>query len=70
MWIFTASLTDGVIKDTCKGDSGGPLVIDNGGQPLLIGILNVSKILLVSIKPAVEFIQLKTLNQKIMYRYR
>merc|ERR1719192_2518565 len=40
MWIFTASLTDGVIKDTCKGDSGGPLVVHNGGQPVLIGVLN------------------------------
>ena len=43
MWIYTASVTDGVIKDTCKGDSGGPLVVDHGGQPLLIGVLKVNK---------------------------
>ena len=41
MWIYTASLSDGKIKDTCKGDSGGPLVVDNGGQPLLIAVLKV-----------------------------
>ena len=42
MWIYTTAVTDGVIKDTCKGDSGGPLVVDNGGQPLLIGVLKVN----------------------------
>ena len=34
-----------MIKDTCKGDSGGPLIIDNGGQPLLVGVLKVTKCL-------------------------
>ena len=28
--------------DPCKGDSGGPLIIDNGGQPLLVGVLRVT----------------------------
>ena len=41
LWLYTESETDGVIKDTCKGDSGGPLIIDNGGQPLLVGVLEV-----------------------------
>ena len=41
LWLYTESETDGVIKDTCKGDSGGPLIIDNGGQPLLVGVLKV-----------------------------
>ena len=41
LWLYTKSETDGVIKDTCKGDSGGPLIIDNGGQPLLVGVLKV-----------------------------
>ena len=42
LWLYTESETEeGVIKDTCKGDSGGPLIIDNGGQPLLVGVLEV-----------------------------
>ena len=42
LWLYTESeKEDGVIKDTCKGDSGGPLIIDNGGQPLLVGVLKV-----------------------------
>ena len=41
MWLYTASVVDGVIRDPCKGDSGGPLIIDNGGQPLLVGVLEV-----------------------------
>ena len=41
LWLYTASEVDGVIKDPCKGDSGGPLIIDNGGQPLLVGVLEV-----------------------------
>ena len=41
LWLYTKSETDGVIKDTCKGDAGGPLIIDNGGQPLLVGVLEV-----------------------------
>ena len=43
LWLYTASLTGGFITDACKGDSGGPLIIEKGGQPLLIGILEVSK---------------------------
>ena len=43
LWLYTASLTDGVITDACKGDSGGPLIIEKGRRPLLIGILEVSK---------------------------
>ena len=42
LWLYTASVIDGVIRDPCKGDSGGPLIIDNGGQPLLIGVLEVN----------------------------
>ena len=45
-WIYTASVIDGVIKDPCKGDSGGPLIVDNGGQPLLVGVLKVTPSLL------------------------
>ena len=41
LWIYTESETEGVIMDPCKGDSGGPLIIDNGGQPLLVGVLQV-----------------------------
>ena len=40
--MYTESETDGVIKDPCKGDSGGPLIVNNGGQPLLVGVLEVS----------------------------
>ena len=40
--LYTASVVDGVIRDPCKGDSGGPLIIDNGGQPLLVGVLEVN----------------------------
>ena len=42
LWLYTASVVDGVIRDPCKGDSGGPLIIDNGGQPLLVGVLEVN----------------------------
>ena len=42
LWIYTASETEGVIMDPCKGDSGGPLFIDNGGQPILVGVLQVT----------------------------
>ena len=41
LWVYTKSETEGVIMDPCKGDSGGPLIIDNGGQPLLVGVLRV-----------------------------
>ena len=41
MWIYTSSVSDGKIKDTCKGDAGGPLVVNNGDQSLLIGVLKV-----------------------------
>ena len=37
MWIFTSSVTDGVIKDTCKGDSGGPLYELAGEKYVVIG---------------------------------
>ena len=42
LWIYTESEREGVIMDPCKGDSGGPLIIDNGGQPLLVGVLKVT----------------------------
>ena len=42
LWVYTESETEGVIMDPCEGDSGGPLLIDNGGQPLLIGVLQVT----------------------------
>ena len=42
LWMYTESETEGVIMDPCKGDSGGPLIIDNGGQPLLVGVLKVT----------------------------
>ena len=45
LWLYTESERDGVIMDPCKGDSGGPLIIDNGGQPLLVGVLKVTLIL-------------------------
>ena len=41
LWVYTKSEMEGVIMDPCKGDSGGPLIIDNGGQPLLVGVLRV-----------------------------
>ena len=47
LWVYTASETGGVIMDPCKGDSGGPLIVDNGGQPLLVGVLKV--ILIISL---------------------
>ena len=40
--MYTESETKGVIMDPCKGDSGGPLIVDNGGQPLLVGVLKVT----------------------------
>ena len=42
LWVYTKSETEGGIMDPCKGDSGGPLIIDNGGQPLLVGVLQVT----------------------------
>ena len=42
LWLYTESETDRVIMDPCKGDSGGPLIVDNGGQPLLVGVLKVT----------------------------
>ena len=42
LWMYTESETEGVIMDPCKGDSGGPLIVDNGGQPLLVGVLKVT----------------------------
>ena len=47
LWLYTESEKDGVIMDPCKGDSGGPLIVDNGGQPLLVGVLKV--ILIISL---------------------
>ena len=41
LWLYTEAERDGVIKDPCLGDSGGPLIVDNGGQPLLVGVLKV-----------------------------
>ena len=41
LWLYTASVTDGIVTDACKGDSGGPLIIEKGGQHLLIGVLEV-----------------------------
>ena len=41
--MYTESEQGGVIKDPCKGDSGGPLIVDNGGLPLLVGVLKVGK---------------------------
>ena len=46
LWLYTESEKEGVIKDPCKGDSGGPLIVDNGGQPLLVGVLKVTPSLL------------------------
>ena len=43
LWMYTESEQGGVIKDPCKGDSGGPLIVDNGGLPLLVGVLKVGK---------------------------
>ena len=40
--MYTESETEGVIMDPCKGDSGGPLIVNNGGQPLLVGVLKVT----------------------------
>ena len=42
--MYTESEQGGVIKDPCKGDSGGPLIVDNGGLPLLVGVLKVGKV--------------------------
>ena len=42
LWVYTASITDGKITDTCKGDSGGPLVVKRGGEFQLVGVLQVS----------------------------
>ena len=41
LWVYTASVTDGKITDTCKGDSGGPLVVKRGGELQLVGVLQV-----------------------------
>ena len=43
LWLYTASVTDGIVTDACKGDSGGPLIIEKGGQHLLIGVLEVKE---------------------------
>lgn len=43
LWLYTGSVTDGMVTDACKGDSGGPLILEKGGQPLLIGVLEVTQ---------------------------
>ena len=43
LWLYTGSVTDGEVTDACKGDSGGPLILEKGGQPLLIGVLEVTQ---------------------------
>ena len=43
LWLYTSSVTDGIVTDACKGDSGGPLILEKGGQPLLIGVLEVTQ---------------------------
>ena len=43
LWVYTASITDGKITDTCKGDSGGPLVVKRGGELRLVGVLQVGQ---------------------------
>ena len=43
LWLYTSSVVDGVVTDACKGDSGGPLILEKGGQPLLIGVLEVTQ---------------------------
>ena len=43
LWVYTASITDGKITDTCKGDSGGPLVVKRGGEWQLVGVLQVGQ---------------------------